>query len=356
MFSLDKGGAEKVFSLIANSINPQRFDTHFLTINKGGADTYLLNKTVNHKQLNHSRVLFSLPSIYHFLRTQKPDVIISTLIPVNIAIGLLKKFGLIKNIQCVLRESSIPSINGRYSRYSFLFYNSIIKFLYKEFDVIIAQCNDMKFDLINNYDVLPDKIKIINNPFSPIAKGEEIYSPTDKGKKILINIGNLRNEKGHLRLVQVISKLKSVLDFELWILGEGIMREKIIQLIKDYHLEDHIKLFGNQKNIYPFLGKADLMLQTSFYEGFPNALLEAMGSGVPVVAYDVPGGTKDLIINGFNGFLVPDNDEKRFVETIERALVHRFNHHDIIDHVVSNYSIEKIVAQYEQVISNSSFI
>jgi hypothetical protein len=70
IFSLDKGGAEKIFSFLANNINSDKFEIHFLTIKQATGDAFVLGPTVNHIKLNYSRVLFSFWAVFnqHFIQ------------------------------------------------------------------------------------------------------------------------------------------------------------------------------------------------------------------------------------------------------------------------------------------------
>lgn len=352
IFSLDKGGAEKIFSFLANNINSDKFEIHFLTIKQARGDAFVLGPTVNHIKLNYSRVLFSFWAVYKHILKLNPNVVLSTLIPVNIIVGLFKKMGFLKNSKYILRESSIPSINGKFSKNRYFFYNSLISILYKEFDVVVAQSLDMKSDLLENYLIDSKKIKVINNPYfeTPFLLVKDPPLQMNIGKKIFINIGNLRIEKGHIRLIEAIAILKGKLAFELWILGDGVMMNLLKQRIVELQLEEHVKLLGHQSDVLPLLEKADLYLQTSQYEGFPNVLLEALGLGIPIVAYDVLGGTKDIVQNGFNGFLVPDGEAEIFCSFVLKAVSHTFNKDAIKEHVKSTFSAKVIIKKYENLI------
>lgn len=350
IFSLDRGGAEKIFSFLANNIDREKFEIHFLTISQAKSDAFVLDPSVRHMQFNFTRVLFSIGAVYKYILTVQPTLILSTLIPVNILVGIYKKFGLLKKVKCILRESSIPSINGKFSKNRFFFYNSLISNLYKEFDVIVAQSFDMKKDLIDNYHISANRIQVINNPFfeNNQVLNKDMFQLANSGKKIFISIGNLRVEKGHLRLLDAIVGLKGKCDFELWIVGDGIMRQTIEERIIALKLENEVKLLGHQQYVYPFLERADLYLQTSAYEGFPNVLLEAMGMGIPVVAYDVLGGTKDIVVDGLNGFLVKDGDEKAFCSSIVKAIDFPFDKDKIKEHVKLSFSASSVINKYEE--------
>jgi glycosyltransferase involved in cell wall biosynthesis len=93
---------------------------------------------------------------------------------------------------------------------------------------------------------------------------------------------------------------------------------------------------------------AALMLMGSHYEGFPNVLLEAGALGIPVIAFNAPGGIMEIITDGENGLLVKDNDEKAFGVAIEKALQMHFDRNKIIAATKERYSLDAIVAQTEE--------
>ena len=350
IYSLEKGGAEKIFSFLANNLDLNSFQITVITIKEEDPHSYSLRPEVNYVSLGFNRTLFSFYSLYKEIMTISPDIILSTLIPVNIVLGLFKRLGFFPNTKFVMRESSIPSINNKNASGKSFMYNFLLKNLYNYFDKIIVQSTDMREDLINIYKVDYNKIFLINNPLffsSNTSRLSEILNNINTDEVILLSVGNLRPEKGHIRLIRTLSGLRSRLNFRLWIVGDGVMRSQIESEIHKTDLYDNVLLFGFQDNVMPFLAKANLLLQTSYYEGFPNVLLESMGVGLPVIAYNVLGGTKEIIINGFNGYLVDDNNESAFQDAILNALEHPFDKQQIIEDVYSRFSQKTILNHYQ---------
>ncbi|MBK9688929.1 MAG: glycosyltransferase [Saprospiraceae bacterium] len=294
-YSLVAGGTEKITAFIANHISSDVYDITlilFTTKNqvwdiKDGISIIDLNR------INSSKGIIKL---YCTLVKLKPDIIFSTLTVTNVIVSLIKPFFFF-DCKFILRESTILSVNNERLKNKFL-YNGIIKLIYPSYDKIIAQSDDMIIDLIKNYKVPRKKIVKINNPITNsrgiTTKILNCDHPT------FITIGNLRPEKGYDRMIEVISKLK--FDFTYYIIGDGEMRRSVEDAIKRYNLSDKIIITGRISNTHDYLKKADIYLQASYYEGFPNALLEAIECGLPAIAYHSPGGTSEIIIDGENGF------------------------------------------------------
>jgi len=139
-------------------------------------------------------------------------------------------------------------------------------------------------------------------------------------KKVIISSGRLLDVKGHEFLIRAFKKLQEsgMKDVNLIILGEGPLREKLTSLIDRLNLNNRVYLPGYQQNPYPWLIRSTLFVLPSLAEGFPNALLEAMALGLPVITADCPSGPRELLgvetmdINGITytkyGVLVPRLD------------------------------------------------
>ena len=93
------------------------------------------------------------------------------------------------------------------------------------------------------------------------------------------------------------------------IIGDGPLKLEINELIKNLGLESKVKFIDFTKEISKYLKASDFYLQGSLSEGFPNALLESCAVGTPAIAFDAPGGTKEIIEDGVNGFLVQTEEE-----------------------------------------------
>ena len=103
---------------------------------------------------------------------------------------------------------------------------------------------------------------------------------------------------------------QDVSDAELRIYGTGSQQEHLQSYIDSLKLSDKVHLMGRSNNMSQVFENTDLFVLSSDFEGMPNALMEAMASGLPCISTDCPTGPSDLIINGKNGILVPVNDKE----------------------------------------------
>ncbi|HIC87372.1 MAG TPA: glycosyltransferase, partial [Aquificae bacterium] len=146
-------------------------------------------------------------------------------------------------------------------------------------------------------------------------------------------------------LLKAFSKLDN--NYRLYILGEGEEKDNLIKLADKLNIKDRVYFLGFQKNPYKYLAQADLMVLSSKVEGLPNVVLEANALGIPVVAFDCPGGTREIIKNGLNGFLVKCGDVDKLAFYIEKAVNYNWDKSKIIKYIKENFSVEKIIKKYE---------
>lgn len=132
----------------------------------------------------------------------------------------------------------------------------------------------------------------------------------------LINIGSMVDKKNQLFLIEVSNILKNKkVDFELILLGDGKNKFKIENKIKEYSLSKNITIQGNVNNVEDYLFKSDIYVHSATYEPFGLVFLEAMAAGLPSVCLDGRG-NRDIIKQGFNGFIISNSNPQIFAEKI----------------------------------------
>ncbi len=154
-----------------------------------------------------------------------------------------------------------------------------------------------------------DKAVTLNNPFDvrrirALGEREEAVLPWTEGR-ILISMGREDPVKGFWHLLKSFSLVHEKLpDTKLLIVGEGEFRA-YRELAVGLGIEDAVCFAGLKKNPYPYLRKGSLYLLTSYNEGFPNAMVEAMAMGLPVIATDCMTGPREILEDRY-GILIPN--------------------------------------------------
>lgn len=139
---------------------------------------------------------------------------------------------------------------------------------------------------------------------------------------ILLVVGRLSHEKGHLDLLHALDILRRRMNeerFHVVLIGEGPERERIEAERRRTGLESHITIAGLQHDMRPYYGIADIVVMPSHSEGSPNVLLEAMAAGVPAVATRV-GGVPEIVADGETALLVPPRDPEAMAMAIRKML------------------------------------
>lgn len=338
--TLQCGGSEKFVAMLCNNINKEKFDVTLVVLNNANPFYTITGNSVNVINLQAPRIRNSLFKIIAVIKKEKPSIVFTTANHLNIYVALFRQF-FPEKIKFIARESSVVSINTKRAPHPGI-YNWLLKKFYKRFNCIISQSEFMQKDLIENYHIKKEKTVVINNAVENAAQTQAKYLFTTAK---FVTIARLSEEKGIKRLINAVVKLP--FSFTYHIIGEGSEKESLRQLIKSLDAEN--KIFLEVQKDKPFAGMEDahLFLMGSYYEGFPNTVLEAGSYGIPVIAYDVAGGINEIITDGENGFLVKENSDTAFCQAIEKAMHTNFNRQKIAATTVTSYSIKNSIEKLE---------
>lgn len=303
--TLNQGGAERVISELANYWSTNGIEIHLAILVKSNHFYSLNNSITLHdigKKINGKlSKIVSIFQSYYKLRTliknSSFNFIISFL-PQSNVLTLFSALGLKQKIYVSERNS--PTTWNDHSK-SFIF---IRNYLYKYAEGFIAQTNDAKNVLSKMYPIA--KIDVIPNPIKEIKLNVNV-----KRENIILNVGRLDKQKGQLDLIEAFYKA-NLKNWKLIILGEGSLRKELENRIIELNLISKVEMPGAVKNIDEWYSKSSIFAFPSYFEGFPNALAEAMTSGLACVSYDCDTGPRDMIIENFNGYLISVGNIEKF--------------------------------------------
>lgn len=186
-----------------------------------------------------------------------------------------------------------------------------------------------------------EKIKVVPNPVNIVDYKLDVKKRKEFRQKegvrdeelVVLGMGRFVPWKGFDLLIKAVSSLDVQRPLRLWLVGDGPMKDELMKLARDVTGDDpgkHVKFFPFAKDVRPFLWASDLFVQPSHYvpgsggpEAFGLALLEAMASGLPVVAFAC-GGTLDLVKDGENGLLANPGDLGDLKDVLKRAINEKF--------------------------------
>lgn len=156
---------------------------------------------------------------------------------------------------------------------------------------------------------LQHKIRAIPNVVTPVTERARPDVPNIDGRYKLLLVGRLSYQKNQQQLIHAFAEIAAACpDWDVLIAGEGEDRGELERLISDLNLGTRVTLLGAVKDVASLYNSSHLFVLTSRWEGFPNALVEAMSFGLPVVGLDTCDGVKHLIRDRKNGRLAQSND------------------------------------------------
>ena len=198
--------------------------------------------------------------------------------------------------------------------------------------------------------------RIIPNPLTPSVFSSSDEIPRQKNDKTLMAMGRLSIEKGFDLLLSAFSVLAPKRpEWTLEILGEGPLRGHLESRVQKLGLAGRVRMPGFTLKPFNRLRHSDLFAMSSLCEGFPNALLEAMACGLPVVSFDCPSGPRHIIRNGVDGLLVPPRDDRAMAAALDRLMGDEAERKRLGSRgreVVERFGVDKVMSMWEELISD----
>lgn len=243
-----------------------------------------------------------VPKLTRIMKAEKPDVVHTHLDVIKYAVAAARLAGVKKCVHTVHNVADKEAegraqklINGFYFR--------------RGWSVPVALSPEVRASIVSFYGLKPEQVPVAYNgvdlsrclPKESYCAGEEFH---------ILHIGRFNEQKNHgllLKMFETLARENPGLCLEL--IGEGELRPEIEKQVKTMGMEGRVAFLGAQSNVYPYLQRADLFLLPSRYEGIPMTIIEAMGTGLPIVVTAV-GGVPDMLENGVDGFTVPCEEEK----------------------------------------------
>jgi glycosyltransferase involved in cell wall biosynthesis len=237
-------------------------------------------------------------------RSWKPDAVLAFTTRVNIK-ALLAAQGL--GIPVVISERSDPASNplGRSWELLRRRWYPRAKALVVQTDTALDYFKELSFP----------RVVIVPNPVERVIVPDSV---SRSGEFLFLAIARLGPEKGLDLLLEAFSRVSG--SARLRILGDGPLREELEKQSRELGLAGRVEFAGFVSDKGPHLAEADAFVLSSRYEGFPNALCEAMAAGLPCVSFDCPSGPRAIIRDGENGLLVAPEDVQALAQGMERLL------------------------------------
>ena len=313
--NLQLGGAERVCVLLADAWLKRGHRVTVMTLGGVEQDAYTLPARATRLVLGHDQTASGLwPALKKNLKRvarlrremQDFDVVLSFLTETNVCLAVAGRGG---DTACVAAERTYPPavplgrVRAAARRWSF-----------RWLDEAVAQTADVARWLQDNTQA--PAVSAVPNPVAlPLWRQAPLLDPAHwlpENAPMVLAAGRLASEKQFDQLITAFVQASSAgQQHPLWrlvIVGDGPLRANLQAHIDALGATSRVLLPGRCGNMGDWMGRASAFAMTSAFEGYPNALLEALASGVPAVAYDCPTGPRALIRHGENGLLVPSGD------------------------------------------------
>jgi len=353
--SIGGGGAERVASLLCNhwaGLGAQVTILATAAVRSSGG--YELDEEIEVLHLadivaGEKNKFSRVRAMRRLFKTYTPDVIISFITDVNNA-SLIGVFGM--GIPIIVSERSFPParINETGTVNSWLRWA-----LYRFALPVVAQTEDVKNWIIENCP--GSNVAVIPNPVQFPLPGRDTLDSDDDGlvqrNRLILGSGRLIASKRHDLAIRAFGEIaQDHPDTILVLLGDGPERSQLEQLRDSLGLTNRVILRGQVANAGAWYARADIFVFPSSFEGFPNAVLEALSYGIPTVCFDILTGPRYLIEDHVNGILLPDNDHvTRLGNALSELLGDSGLCRKLSENAVSvreNYSIERISDLWRQ--------
>lgn len=345
--SLKKGGAERILTSLANSFSKKN-DVSILT-NVLDTIEYPFSKNVKYSSIDTVKIKSILQKISYKLsnkRTRKlqrkielvkPDIVLSFLPEPSIRLLQVKRK--VKNLKTIVCVRNHP-------KYEFRFCKFLRNYYYKYADKIVVQSDSYK-------KYFPKKLQYKLETIPNFLTDNFVLENHIKKSKKIVAISRLEKQKNIPLLIKAYKDVKRY-DYPLYIYGEGSLRKRIERQIKKYHLENKIILKGNVDNIRKEIEDASLFVLTSNYEGFPNAVIEAISLKIPVVVTDATEVMHE-IIHSTNGVIVQRKNRKEVGKAIEKV-IRSFKNGAVLEQeslfIKEKYDKKKTIEKWREFIRN----
>jgi len=278
--SLEPGGAERVTVNLANGLSGAGIRVRVLLTGAPGPLAAGLSPDVLVVALQQGRVRHAIHTLIATLRRSTPDVVISTHVHVSLLLCALRPL-LPRRLVLVVREPTYtpPSNDPRDRRV-----RRWQRVLYRQADLVLATSEMMRADLA---DRVGSRVRLLPNPVDERRLRDGVVqasaSPVLPAGRLLVAVGRLVPVKAYPDLLAAFAHAAGPGD-ALTVFGEGPERAHLEQVIHILGLEGRVSLRGVDPDLWTYLAASDAMVLASTREGMPNAALEALALGVPVIA------------------------------------------------------------------------
>jgi len=353
--TLDRAGAESQLTYLATRLNKERFYPYVAALTRGGPLEERLKAADVEYSILKKRFKLDFTCIRRLrnLIRQKDFHIVHTWLFTS------NTFGRAAAIKA--RVPIIIASERCEDPWKTFIHKAIDRRLARRTSVIVANAQAVKRFYVEEIGISPNLITVIPNGIEvkeapKIDQGKlrkELGVP--EGAPLVGTVARLSQQKGIDWLLRALIITREVLpETHLLIVGEGKERERLEHLARVLKMEKYVKFLGERADVPAILQVLDCFVLSSLWEGMPNSILEAQAAGVPVVTTDA-GGASELVSHWETGIVVPKSDPLALGHGIVKVFLYPDEVRRMVQKAkrrVADFSIEKMVARYEDLYSS----
>jgi glycosyltransferase involved in cell wall biosynthesis len=320
---LGQGGAERAISKLSTIFSNAENNLFILTFNKVIALEYDIEGT--HLSLDVLPARYYPLKLLNFFKRIKRTKKIKQTYQIDLSISFLEGANYV-NVLSRVTDKVIISQRGSISHdfdikgaVGYIRKKILIPFIYNRVDKIVALSKGLRDELVNNFNIPDNKVSVIYNHYDLDEISSISSQEIDAENKnifcasTLVTLGRLHVQKGHSGLIEVFHTILNTqkTPMRLVIFGDGPLRDDLINLARDLGLKVYsvwsrdkisenynLYFMGYVKDPYKYIAKSGAFVFPSNYEGLSNAIVEALGCSIPIIASDCHSGPREIIAPG----------------------------------------------------------
>jgi glycosyltransferase involved in cell wall biosynthesis len=294
-----------------------------------------------------------LTDLTNYLGREQPDALLSAKTHANLVAIWARKIADVRTRIVVSERSTLSTVIQKSRKWRWRFTLPLIRKVYPQADLVVAVSNGVADDVSSCTGLSRERIVTIYNPTltnhieaQSILPVSHPWFDTEK-IPVILGVGRLVPAKDFPTLLKAFAHIRAKRPARLVILGEGRERQALENLAVELGIASDFLLSGFVTNPYAFMSRAAVFVLSSLLEGLPNALIEALACGCPVVSTNCRSGPQEILGNGDFGPLVPVGNDRALAEAIFHTLEHPPNAERLRSRA-AEFDIQTIAEQYLQ--------